>query len=105
MVTLNIELSQDKIAEFCRRWHIIEFALFGSVLRDDFGPDSDLDVMVTFSPDANWGLLDHSQMKQELTDLLGRQVDLLTKRAVERSRNWIRRQEMLDTAEVVYAAR
>jgi len=80
-------------------------ALFGSVLRDDFGPGSDLDVLVTFEPEADWSLLDHLRMEQELAALLGRKIDLLTKRAVEQSHNWMRRQEILNTAEVVYASR
>ena len=98
------DFSQAEISEFCRRWQISELALFGSVLRDDFGPESDLDVLITFSPDADWGLLDHYQMQQELERLLGREVDLLTKRSVEQSRNWLRRREILSTARVVYAA-
>jgi predicted nucleotidyltransferase len=97
-------LPQAEISEFCRRWQIAELALFGSVLRNDFGSESDLDVLVTFAPEANWGLLDHSRMKQELVALLGRKVDLLTRKAVERSRNWLRRREILSTAQVVYAA-
>ena len=97
-------LPQAEISEFCGRWHIAELALFGSVLRDDFGPESDLDVLVTFSPGADWGLLDHYQMEQELETLLGRDVDLLTRSAVEQSRNWLRRREILSTAQVVYAA-
>ena len=104
MKVSNLDLAQEKIAEFCKRWRIDEFALFGSVLRHDFGPESDLDVLVTFSPDAHWGLLDHYQMEQELVTMLNRKVDLLTRRAVEKSRNWMRRQEILSTAEVVYAA-
>jgi predicted nucleotidyltransferase len=98
------DFSQAKISEFCRRWQISELALFGSVLRDDLCPESDLDVLVTFFPGANWGLLDHYQIKQELARLLGRGVDLLTRRAVEQSRNWLRRREILSTAQVVYAA-
>jgi len=76
--------------------------LFGSVLCADLNRESDLDVLVTFAPDAEWGLLDHVQMEQELEALLGRKVDLLSRRSVERSHNWIRRQEILGTAEVVY---
>jgi len=101
----NLELPDKQVADFCRRWRIRELALFGSVLRDDFDRDSDLDVLVTFAPDAEWGLLEHVQMEQELEVLLGRKVDLLSRRAVERSQNWIRRQSILDSAEVVYAAR
>jgi predicted nucleotidyltransferase len=63
-----------------------------------------VDVLVAFSPEANWGLLDHLRMEQELVALLNRKVDLVTKRAVEQSRNWVRRQEILSTAEVIYAA-
>jgi len=104
MAVLRLDLPQDVITAFCRKWKIDEFAVFGSVLRGDFGPDSDLDVLVSFSPDADWGLLDHLQMEQELVTLLNRKVDLLTRRSVEQSRNWIRREEILSTAEVVYAA-
>jgi predicted nucleotidyltransferase len=100
----NIETAQVEIAAFCRRWHIRELAVFGSALREDFGPRSDLDILVTFEPDVEWSLLDHVRMQQELEVLLGRAVDLVSKRAVERSHNWIRRREILDTAQVVYAS-
>jgi predicted nucleotidyltransferase len=80
----------------------VEFAVFGSALREDFGPDSDLDVMVVFSPEANWGLWDHLRMEEELANLFERKIDLFTRRAVERSHNWLRRQEILRTAEVIY---
>jgi len=105
MTQRNIDISKEQIADFCRRWHISEFALFGSVLRDDFAPDSDLDILVTFAPGADWSLLDHLRMEQELADLLGRKIDLLSKRAVEQSHNWRRRREILNTAEVVYVSR
>ena len=104
MAVLRLDLPLDMVTDFCKKWHIEEFAVFGSVLRGDFGPGSDLDVLVAFSPGADWGLLDHLQMEQELVALLNRKVDLLTRRAVEQSRNWIRRQEILSTAEVIYAA-
>ena len=104
MAVLGLDLSQEMVTDFCQRWHISEFAVFGSVLRSDFGPDSDVDVLVAFSPEADWGLLDHLRMEQELVALLNRKVDLVTRRAVEQSRNWIRRQEILNTAEVIYAA-
>ena len=100
-----IRLPEREIDAFCRRWRISELALFGSVLRPDFGPQSDIDALVTFAPDARWSLLDHIQMEEELGSILGRKVDLVSKRAVERSENWIRRQEILQTAQVVYAAR
>ena len=100
----NLDFSEKKISDFCRRWHITEFALFGSVLRADFDAESDLDILVAFAPDADWSLLDHVKMEQELEALLGRKVDLLSRRSVERSHNWLRRREILDTAEVVYAS-
>jgi len=98
------KIPREALPEFCRRWSIREVAFFGSVLRDDFSPQSDVDVLVTFSPDADWGLFDHATMQQELSELLGREVDLLTRRAVEHSANWKRRKEILSTAKVVYAA-
>lgn len=100
----GLEISMDKIADFCRRWKITELALFGSVLRDDFRPDSDIDVLVTFTADAEWSLLDHIQMGEELASLFGRKVDLVNKRAVEQSKNWIRRRDILSTAEAVYVS-
>jgi predicted nucleotidyltransferase len=100
----NLGLSGPEISDFCQRWRITEFALFGSVLRDDFDAESDLDILVAFAPDADWSLLDHVKMEQELEALLGRKVDLLSRRSVERSHNWLRRREILDTAEVVYAS-
>jgi uncharacterized protein len=105
MARRNIEMPEKQIADFCQRWRINEFALFGSVLRDDFDPQSDVDVLVTFAPGADWSLLDHVRMEQELADLLGRRIDLLSKQAVEQSHNWIRRREILNTAEVVYVSR
>ena len=97
-------ISKTKLDEFCRRWSITELALFGSALRDDFGAGSDIDLLVTFRPDARWSLLDHTRMERELQHLVGRKVDLVTRRAVERSMNYIRRREILSTAKVLYAA-
>jgi predicted nucleotidyltransferase len=93
----------DRIEELCRRWKIVELSLFGSALRDDFRPDSDIDLLVRFAPDADWSLLDHARMERELTGILGREVDLVTRTAVEASPNWIRRQEILSTARALYA--
>jgi hypothetical protein len=99
---LAITLPQQAIREFCQRWQIIELSVFGSVLRDNFRPDSDIDILVAFAPTANWGLLEHAQMQQELEAMLGRDVDLISKRAIERSDNWIRRQAILATAQTIY---
>ena len=98
-----IALTPGKIADFCRRWKISELALFGSALRDDFRRDSDLDILVTFAPSADWGLLDHVQMQLELEKLFDRSVDLISKRALERSTNWLRREEILKTAQILYS--
>ena len=101
----RLQVSRDKLSDFCRHWKIIELSLFGSVLRDDFRPDSDIDVIVTYASEAEWSLLDHIEMEGELASLFGRDVDLVTRRSVEQSHNWIRRKGILDSAQGVYAAR
>lgn len=101
MTTLNLPLPTNAIRQFCRRWKIRELALFGSALRIDFRPESDVDVLVTFEDDADWGLLAHIQMQQELASLLHRPIDLISKRALERSPNWVRREAVLSTAQVI----
>jgi hypothetical protein len=101
---VRLHIPEEKIAGFCQRWKITEFALFGSVLRDEFTSNSDIDVLVTFAPDACWTLMDHVDMQDELKTIFGRNIDLVSKRGIERSRNHIRRKEILDSAEVIYAA-
>ena len=100
----RIAAPPEAVASFCRRWRISELALFGSVLRDDFGPDSDIDVMVEFEPGGVPGLRFVS-MVAELSGLFGRPVDVLTRSAVERSPNYVRRNRIFESAEIVYAAR
>ena len=101
MTTLAFPLPTDALRQFCRRWKIDGLELFGSVLGTDFREDSDVDVLVSFTDDADWGLLAHVQMQQELSRLLQRPVDLISKRALERSANWLRREAILSTARVV----
>jgi hypothetical protein len=101
---VGISVSQDRIGQFCSRWGIVELALFGSALRDDFDDDSDIDLLISFSSGAQWSLLDLIQMEDELAEILGRPVDLITRRSIERSRNWIRRREILGSARPLYAA-
>jgi predicted nucleotidyltransferase len=105
MAKPKVEIPTDEIADFCRRWKVTELALFGSVLGGDFGPDSDVDVLVSFSPSARWSLFDLVTMQDELKAILGREVDLLERVAVERSENYIRRKSILSNLEVIYAAR
>jgi len=97
----SIDLPQDKITAFCQKWRVVELALFGSVLRDDFGPESDIDILVSFQPDAPWSLWDLFDMRQELQEMFGREVDLVEKEAL---RNPFRKHEILHNHEVVYAA-
>jgi len=104
MTRAHIDIPHEAIAAFCRRWEIAELALFGSVLRDDFGADSDVDVLVTFAPDAGTTLFDMVDMQEELQAILGRPVDLLSRRGVEQSRNPFRRKAILSSAETVYVA-
>jgi len=89
------------IEDFCRRWRITEFALFGSIIRDAGGPDSDVDVLVTFAPDSELCLYDLVDMTDELKEIFGREVDLVEKSSL---RNPFRRREILRTHEVIYAA-
>ena len=102
-MSLQIEVPKEQIVDFCERWQIAELAFFGSVLRDDFGPDSDIDVMVRFRPEAHHTLFSMVSMEQELSSILGRETDLLSRTAVEKNRNYIRREAILKSAEVFYA--
>ena len=104
MQDIQVNLPMDVITAFCRKWKIEELALFGSVLRKDFGPDSDIDLLASFADDADWSLLDHARMELELKVILGREVELLTRSAVERSANPIRKREILKTARRIYRA-
>jgi uncharacterized protein len=101
---LKVQLPQQALTAFCQKWQIEEMSFFGSVLREDFRPDSDIDIMVSFEDNSTWGILELVRMKRELKALLGREVDLLTKKSIEQSHNWIRRQEILGTAQVIYVA-
>ncbi len=103
-VASAVELHRHELVAFCQRWKIRELAAFGSVLREDFRADSDVDLLVTFHPDANWGLLEQATMESELAGILGRNVDLVSRRAIERSPNWIRRQAILKSAETIHVA-
>jgi uncharacterized protein len=103
MSRIKIKVPKAKIIEFCKRWNVSEFALFGSALRADFRPDSDVDVLVSFAPHANVNLFDMVHMQDELKAIFGRNVDLVSKRGVESSRNYLRRKRILESAEVIHA--
>jgi hypothetical protein len=105
MVSRHLEIPEDAIAGFCRRWEIKELAVFGSALRADFRSDSDVDVLVTFAAGARWTLFDMVHMREDLEKILGRRVDLVSRRGVERSRNPLRRQAILSSAEPIYVQR
>lgn len=98
---VRLPVPLDAISAFCRKWRIEELALFGSVLRDDFSPESDVDILVTFLPEARVSLFDFVEMKEELEKVLQRKVDLVSKGGL---RNPFRRHEILNTRQVVYAA-
>ncbi len=99
-----LDVRQPAVREFCERWRIRELALFGSALRGPLRPDSDFDLLVTFVEEAQWSLFDHVNMQLELSRLLGQPVDLVSRRAIEKSPNPLRKREILSTARTVYAA-
>ena len=99
-----LTISEEALRAFCERWQIVELDIFGFALRPDFGPDSDIDLLVTYAPDARWSLFDEARMQEELERLLDRPVDLVSRRAVEESPNWIRRKSILESAEPIYVA-
>lgn len=95
-----MDIDRRMLADFCRKHRIARLSLFGSALRDDFGPDSDIDLLVEFEPDARPSLFDVGGMMQELTDALGRQVDIRTPNDLSR----YFRQQVIDESELLYAA-
>lgn len=99
---MKIELPYDEIVAFTHRWDLTEFSLFGSILRDDFRPDSDVDVMVAFPPDSEATLFDMMHMQDELVEIFGRPVDLLTRYGVEHGRNPFTRKYILEGSQTIY---
>ena len=100
-MSAQIAINPNQIAAFCRKWKVTELALFGSVLRSDFHPESDVDVLVTFEENDPWSLLDVVSMREELAQIIGRPVDLVEKKAIT---NPYRRQRILNSYEVIHAA-
>lgn len=101
---VKIKIPKAKITEFCKRWNVSELAIFGSALRADFRPDSDIDILVSFAPEATISLFDMANMQEELQQIFGREVDLISKRGVENSRNYLRRKAILESAQVIHVA-
>jgi hypothetical protein len=99
---VKIPINRERLAAFCNKHQIRRMWFFGSVLRSDFSPESDIDVLVEFMPEAKHTLFDLVRMEAELKDILGRKVDLLTRHGVETSRNYLRKKAILESAEVVY---
>ena len=97
----QVSIPRQQLADFCRRWKVTELSFFGSVMRDDFGPDSDVDVLVTFDSNAGWSLLDLVTMQDELASIVGRKVDLLEEAAL---RNPYRRSTILQSKHTLYAS-
>jgi len=100
---VRIQIFKEKIAAFCRRNHIRSLSFFGSVLRDDFRPDSDVDVLVEFEPGQEPGLMEIVAMEMELSEILGHKVDLVERQSVEKSENYIRRRHILQSLETIYS--
>ena len=103
-MSAQIHIPRAQIDSFCRRWQVAELSLFGSVVREEFGPDSDVDLLVQFHPRARHTLIDMARMEQELSRIFGRDIDLVERSAVEQSRNHIRRKAILQSAEPIHAA-
>lgn len=101
---VRVSIPRKKLADFCRRWKVSELAFFSSVLRDDFRPNSDIDLLISFSPKAKNTLFDLVRMQNELKDIFGREVDLVERRAIEKSENYIRRKSILSNTKVIYEA-
>jgi predicted nucleotidyltransferase len=100
----KVSIPRKQIADFCQRWKVVEFSLFGSALREDFHPNSDIDVLVTFAPNARVSLFDLVDMEDELKNVFGREVDLVEKESILQSENYIRRKNILENTKVIYAA-
>ena len=100
---LAIDLPMSALEEFCQCWQIQELAVFGSVLRDDFSPSSDVDFLYVLMPKVLWNLGDLIKAEEELAKIMGRRVDLVSKKSIQRSHNWLRRKNILSTAKVIYA--
>jgi predicted nucleotidyltransferase len=104
MSAVRLVVPAESLAALCRRWNVPALWVFGSALREDFRPDSDIDLLVAFAPGARWRIRDLFRLEDELAALFGRKVDLVERDAVEEAENWLRRQLILDEAKPLYVA-
>lgn len=104
LIYQRLKISPKILADFCERNEIAELAVFGSVLRSDFNDNSDIDLLVSYKPTAKRGILEKMHLNEEFQNLFNREVDLVSKNAIQKSKNWIRRQNILDSAEIIYVA-
>lgn len=104
-MSLPITIPQPQLEQFCQNWNVIELSLFGSILRDDFRPDSDIDILIQFHPDAHPRFSTLDQMETELMQIFDRDIDLITRNSIETSLNYLRRHEILSSAQTIYATR
>lgn len=105
MTRHGINLDSEAVHSFCRKWKISELSVFGSVLGNEFGPKSDLDFVVEFEANSDWDLSDIADMSEDLSRILGREVDVITQYALKTSPNWLLRKRILSSMETVYASR
>lgn len=101
-MTFVESIPREEIKRFCQRWQVRELSLFGSALRSDFKPESDVDILISFHPAANWGLFDHVQMRLDLEAIFQRKVDLVTRRALDQSQNGLLRERIMNTAKAIF---
>ena len=104
MAIKNINIPQEKLKEICSDYSIKELSIFGSVLRSDFNSESDVDLLIEFEPDMRISLFDIVDLKKEFEKVFGREVDIVTKNAIKRSRNHLRRKGILENYKVIYAS-
>jgi predicted nucleotidyltransferase len=104
MTAMDLGVSQEQIDQFCRRCKISRLPVFGSAVKGVLRSDSDIDLLVTFAPDADWTMFDHFTMEDELSRLFGREVDLISVRALEENPNPAYRREIVNSARQIYAA-
>jgi hypothetical protein len=100
----QLAVDQATLESLCQTWGIQRLEVFGSVLRQDFGAGSDVDLLVTFAPNAGVSLVDFDRIERDFASLFGRGVEVVTRAGVENSRNYIRKRAILNSAELLYAA-